>query len=88
VTHKIIENNREIYIIFEGIVDSNDFCDHHILECFDTNKNVTLELKNITSNTCIDGLAGLYIIAKDLNNVTLKGFSKEFEKTIDDLLKM
>jgi DNA-directed RNA polymerase sigma subunit (sigma70/sigma32) len=32
MVHKIIENNREIYIIFEGVIEVEDFNDSHILD--------------------------------------------------------
>ena len=88
MAHKIIENNKEIYIIFEGLIEDKDFWDHHIMECLDSGKNVTIELVNVTGNTCPDCLNGLYIIAKDLDNVVLKGFSEDYKKSIDYRLSL
>lgn len=88
MVHKIIENNKEIYIIFEGIIEVEDFNDSHILDSINSNKNVTIELKNITENKCQDGLAGLYLIGRECPNVILKGFSKEYEYSIDNLLNL
>lgn len=88
MAHKIIENSREIYIIFEGVIEVEDFNDSHLLDSINSNKNVTIELKDVTSVTCTDCLAGLYLIGKQAENVTLKGFSKEYENTIDKLLNL
>ena len=45
--HRIIENNREAFIIFEGKVDANDASDYHILELFDKNIKKTLDISKI-----------------------------------------
>lgn len=47
MTHKIIENNREAYIIFEGNVDVDDASDYHILELFDKNIKITVDISKI-----------------------------------------
>ena len=83
MAHKVIENNREIYIIYEDIITLDDFNDDKVLECLDSNKNVTIELKNVTDVESSDGLAGLFFIGKYLPNVTFKGFSDDYKKSID-----
>jgi len=88
MSHKIIENNREIYIIFEEIIDVEDFNDSHLLDSIVSNKNVTIELKNIIKNKCQDGLAGLYIIGKEYPNVQFKGFSEDYKKSLDKLINL
>lgn len=88
MSHKIIENNKEIYIIFEGVIEVEDFNDSHLLDSINSNKNVTIELKNITENKCQDGLAGLYFIGMECPNVVLKGFSEDYKKSLDKLINL
>ena len=47
MAHKIIENDREAYIIFEGNIDANDASDYHILELFDKNIKITLDISKV-----------------------------------------
>ena len=46
--HRIIENNKEAFIIFEGKVDANDASDYHILELFDKNIKLTVDISKVS----------------------------------------
>lgn len=83
MAHKIIENNREIYVIFEDVIEIEDFNDYNVLESVYSNKDVTIDISNVSSVKTTDCLAGLYIIGKEYPNVKFKGFSEDYKKSID-----
>ena len=69
MTHKIIENDKEAYIIFEGNVDANDASDYHILEIFDKNIKKTVDISKIK---CYNDLVYGYIELCNQFGITLK----------------
>ena len=77
MAHKIIENDKEAYIIFEGNIDANDASDYHILELFDKNIKITLDISKVLCyNEFVEGFKELFIqYHLEHNNVTIKGSS-------------
>ena len=56
MAHKIIENSKEAFVIFEGVLNSEDAKDYHILEIFDKDIKKTIDFTNITCyNECVVG---------------------------------
>lgn len=47
MAHKIIENDREAYIIFEDDVNSEDASDYRILEILDKNIKKTIDISKV-----------------------------------------
>lgn len=47
MAHKIIENDKEAYIIFEGDINSEDASDYHILEILDKNIKKTIDISKV-----------------------------------------
>ena len=47
MSHRIIENSKEAFIIFEGNVDASDASDYHILEIFDKDIKKTIDISNV-----------------------------------------
>ena len=69
MTHKIIENNNEAYIIFEGKLDVDDAADGKIFELFHKNIKLTVDISKVS---CYNEFVVGYKELCDQFGITLK----------------
>lgn len=61
MTCKIIENNKEAFIIYEGVITPTDACNYHVFELIDKDVKKTVDFTNVSCyNEFVVGLIEIF----------------------------